>query len=573
MDHVIWYPNERVDISDLRAATGGLILAELERLQRTLMLPSGRSTTGQAATAARIVGGFTRTVAANVFTLAAGQGILARNDGGVLRFGAVLGDQSPASYALTLGSDGLHAIWIRAVSTPSDAQNRAFWDASGGAETIDSVPTRSVATWEAVSRLASAGPPGVGEYVKVWEATVAGGVITGSTDFRHFFFEGSAHPTDAYEQEWGSGNDRNADRAAYGVQDLHRFVQMVRRQLSDAIDPVGGQAAHKAITVGLHQLDDEHKTNGKHGAVNADSLTVTGLTSVGNTIVAPGVGTNGLVISPGALAMTGTAVPEDYRARRDPASSTVHRYAVRDCFGFEERGRADITSDFRSSYNGAFATSLELSQHTPPWGVVASAGPTKQAIGSVGINATPGLGIYVPADTDAITITPGAYDTAGMIADLPALELMFSTVAGGLAAMRVGMGLTVAGTKGIWMEALNYGAGAGFNLKIDFGAGPGGVGLLAPIPAVAATYSFRLVLASRFIYWADVRMLDHAPGSSPVSLGSMTFDATLDPLAPLDADTLGVSITVENQSGGAGLGSLAYLHRFQYRSRGMLMLP
>lgn len=573
MDQVNWYPNERVDLSDLRAATGGLVMAELERLQRSLMLPPGRSTTGQAATSARVVSGFTRTTATNVFTLAAGAAILARNDGGVLRFGLIVGDQAPASYALTLGADGVHAIWIRAVSTPSDQQNRAFWDAPGGTETIDTVATRNVATWEAVSRLASAGPPGVGEYVKVWEATVAGGVITGSTDFRHFFFEGSAHPTDAYEQEWGAGNDRNADRAAYGVQDWHRFAQMVRRQLSDAIDPVGGNATHKAVTVGLHQLDDEHKTDGKHGGVNADTLTVTGLSTLQHTRIAPTIGGTGLEISPGALAMTGTAVAEDWRARRDPASSAVHRYAVRDCLGLEDRGRADVTSYFRSSYNGSFATFTEMAERTPPWDVIASAGPTKQAIGSTALNATPGLGLYVPADTDAITITPGAYDTAGRLEDLPVLELMFSVAAGGFAAMRVGMGLTIAGTKQIWVEALNYGVWPGFNLLIDFGAGPGGVSLAAPIPAVAATYSFRLVIASRFLYWADVRMLDHAPGSSPVSLGSMQFDTTPDPLAPLATDTLGASITAENQSGGAGVGSLAVLHRFQYRSRGLLMLP
>lgn len=576
MDRPTWYPNERVDIADLRAATGALVLAELERWQRVLTLPAGRSTTGQAATSARVLSGFTRTIVGNVFTLAAGAGIFARNDSGALSFGLLGGDQAPASYALTLGSDGVHAIWVRMVETPSATENRVFWDATGATEVVESVTTRTVATWEAVSRLASAGPPGLGEYAKLWEATVAGGVITASADFRHFFFEGSAHPSDAYEHEWGSGNDRNADRATYGVQDLHRFVSMVRRQLSDIVDPVGGQAAHKAVTVGLHQLDDEHLTSGQHGAVHAVSLAASVSVTSPQVVVQPGVGTTGLIVDPYALAMTGTAVAELRYARRDPASAATVPYAAMDCFGFEERGRGDFYSDFRSSDEGAFATLADMAAATWPWGNISAAGaPTAYGNAATTGGVTRGLGLYVPADADSVTITPGMEDGSGALGDLPAMELLFSALGAEWTRARLALTLKIGAAMRLYFECKNYagGAGPGFWMQFDDGGGPGGVGLAgSPVPAGSMIYSVRLVVTSPTKYWFDVRSLSTAPASTPVSLGSQTYDVSGLPVPPADTDPLGVTITVENQSGGAGT-SMIILHRFQYRSRRLLMLP
>ena len=206
MDQTLFHANERVDRSDLEAATGKLVLAELLRMQRTLILPSGR-TLPLAGTSARLFGGFALSTVGGSATVTAGSGIVPYNDNGTLSFGLAIGDQSPASYTLDLSgaADGTYAIWIRFASDEADPQNRVFWNAAATplpAEEIASVPTRKLGTWEAIFALASAGQPGIGEYVKVHQVGVVGGAITSSADYRHFIFEGSA--ADSYAQEWGS---------------------------------------------------------------------------------------------------------------------------------------------------------------------------------------------------------------------------------------------------------------------------------------------------------------------------------------------------------------------------------
>ena len=83
------------------------------------------------------------------------------------------------------------------------------------------------------------------------------GAITGITKKRKFFFEGDENAAYAATvsleagtyRAWGSGNDRNADRALYGVQDLQTFTAAMRSQLASLL----GQAWYATPTEALNQ--------------------------------------------------------------------------------------------------------------------------------------------------------------------------------------------------------------------------------------------------------------------------------------------------------------------------------
>jgi hypothetical protein len=148
----------------------------------------------------------------------------------------LLGEESPASYSIDVTGlgDGTYNVFARLVYSQASSENRVFWNASGTpGEYIDNVPTRNVPAWQYAIQADSVAPPGIGEYVLLWKATVATGAVSALTDYRHFFFEGDVNGT--YAQEWGTGNDRNANRATYGAGDLHKFVQGVRTQLAEII--------------------------------------------------------------------------------------------------------------------------------------------------------------------------------------------------------------------------------------------------------------------------------------------------------------------------------------------------
>ncbi|MCU0913018.1 MAG: hypothetical protein MUC88_00470 [Planctomycetes bacterium] len=270
MDHIQWYPNERVQLSDLELATGQLVEQDMARATRCLILPRGRSTGSAAAHEARVLSGFSGTVPGGLGTgttlvLSSGKAILGLLNGADLEFGVVHGDSSPDSYTLdfSTASVGNYDVYVRYVQADSSRENRIFWNPVGSpaAEEVDTVYTQKEATWEAVYQAAALAPPGNGEWFRVYRVTIASGpVISALADYRHFFFEGSAATADGpYEQEWGDGtNDRNADRATYGLGDLHLWSQMVRRQLGEIIDN-GSNVSHvKLPAIDLESAGVEH---------------------------------------------------------------------------------------------------------------------------------------------------------------------------------------------------------------------------------------------------------------------------------------------------------------------------
>jgi hypothetical protein len=245
MKTVLAHPSERLGLPDALDGMGGLQLEDSLRRTTTIWLPTGR-TTGQAATSARILGGFDFDAIVldtdDSCVLNRGTGILPYLQGATLNYGYLQGDEGVDSVALDFSSaaDGAYSVYVRATLNPGESQNRVFWNPSGApaAEFVDHVNTRNVPGWEAVFQDSAAAAPGQGEWVKIYEIVIASSVIHTVTDFRHLYFEGSA--ADSYQHEWGDGaNDRAADRSLYGVQDLHWALQAIRRQLDDIIGKTG----------------------------------------------------------------------------------------------------------------------------------------------------------------------------------------------------------------------------------------------------------------------------------------------------------------------------------------------
>lgn len=308
MDRVAILPNQRVGIDDYEDGAGGrLVQADQIREGRVFLLPSGRAN-GSAVTSARILEGFEVSFGGTpdtTATITRGSGLFpVIGDDDLLTFGLMVGDEGAASQIIDFASaapSSVQTVYVRAVRALTEAVNRVFWNPSGSParEFTDNVPTRLTSSWE-VAFQASALPPPGSDWVKVGEMTLDGTSSPLSyADYRHFYFEGDEESGNQYAHEWGDGaNDRNADRGAYGIQDLHLFVQMVRRQLSDIIDPVatGAPHHHEAVTVGLKQLDDEHKTDGEHGAINADSIDVSGSVAITTDLSVDGEVTGDLQI-------------------------------------------------------------------------------------------------------------------------------------------------------------------------------------------------------------------------------------------------------------------------------------
>lgn len=268
MKRVKFYGNERVGLPDMQDSAGALLAIDnLLRQARITVLPDGKNT-GGAATSARIFSGFEYSVpgglgVGNTFILTAGRGIFPIYDNQELKFGLILGDFSPATKTLDFSavSPGTYAVYVRYIYQQTDSENRIFWNATTAAEEVSNLTTRETGYWDATFKLSTEGPPGNGEYVKIYEVEItAGPVVNTVDDYRHLYFEGDAYAA-AFTQEWGDGaNDRNADRAAYPIEDWHQFAQFLRRQLKEIIDPTLNYAHAKLPDIDLKTTKDTFDT-------------------------------------------------------------------------------------------------------------------------------------------------------------------------------------------------------------------------------------------------------------------------------------------------------------------------
>lgn len=225
-------PNERVDISDFEFLAGEGTQASLRQIGHKVLMEESvvrnQDMTGY------ILDGFAiSNPAASQLRVTKGRAILSQRLNGAVVQGIVT-TEGDATITVDLNSyaAGDYGIYIRFEEIESDDQGRIFWNPTGdGSEYVDTVSTRYVAKWSLRVESASPGT----EWLLIGEVAQATMVIT---DKRPFYFEGMPHTTTAYQSGWstdgdGLANDRNADRATYGVGDFHTFIRAVKQCLED----------------------------------------------------------------------------------------------------------------------------------------------------------------------------------------------------------------------------------------------------------------------------------------------------------------------------------------------------
>jgi hypothetical protein len=176
-----------------------------------------------------------------------GKAIVGYRDRGEIRYGSLLTSGATSrSIDVSAFTDGAYTVYVCLSLSDNEYGNRAFWDATLGtpAEVTRNVPTRRVENWSIAVETTSPGA----EWIPVATFTKSGASLTGLTDVRELYFEGQAANSYAVlDPEWGTSNDRNANRSTYGIRSLRKFVRAVQRQISSII---GGTGWWSAIPAG-----------------------------------------------------------------------------------------------------------------------------------------------------------------------------------------------------------------------------------------------------------------------------------------------------------------------------------
>jgi len=162
-----------------------------------------------------------------------GRAILAWRTGGTVRHGVITseGDANKIIDMTAMGA-ATYNVYIRFEYVDGDNSSRIFWDPAGtGSEITQTVPTRLLANWSLRVETTSPGA----EWLQIGTANNAGGSLV-IVDQRPMYFEGT--PNSTYASGWsaeggGVANDRNANRATYGVKDLQAFTAAMRQCVED----------------------------------------------------------------------------------------------------------------------------------------------------------------------------------------------------------------------------------------------------------------------------------------------------------------------------------------------------
>jgi hypothetical protein len=163
-----------------------------------------------------------------VLQVTRGTAILSTREAGQVVTGTLTSEgDATLQVDLTGYSNGLYNVYVRFQVADGTIENRVFWDPVAVGEFVQSVPTRKLAGWGVAVALTSPG----GEWFKIGEVTVATSPPLTITQKRQLYFEGDE--ANSYITGWGGGNDRNADRAQYGVHDFHTFAAAMNQKLKE----------------------------------------------------------------------------------------------------------------------------------------------------------------------------------------------------------------------------------------------------------------------------------------------------------------------------------------------------
>ena len=234
-------PGQRIDQPDFEHVADRTPRDGLEQLGQGLL-------TGTDTNRHYVLSGFTPSVNSTTVTVAGGTALLSYRDQGELRYSTLVTDGA-TSRSIDIGSfpDATYFVYVAVTLEEGTYENRAFWDTTlnPDAETTRTVATKRIEDWTIAVETVSPGD----EWMKIAQVVKSAGSLT-LTDQREFYFEGSPVSSPAYSvttTEWGTNDDRNANRATYGVKSLRKFVRAVQHQLTSII---GGTGWWSAIPAG-----------------------------------------------------------------------------------------------------------------------------------------------------------------------------------------------------------------------------------------------------------------------------------------------------------------------------------
>jgi hypothetical protein len=221
--------NERVDLGDFEFIADAAWQDAHRQLPEQFLVDPAKTRTF-------IIDGFeTTNPIAEQVQVAKGRALLSIRENGVVKR-TILTSEGDATKTIDASTfaNGTYGVYIRFEYVEGASESRIFWNPAGaGSEFAQTVATKRLANWSMRAELASPGT----EWEKVAEFVVTGGTITaGPTDYRNLYFEGEVNG--GYPNRWstdsgGTANDRNSDRAQYGVKDLNTFTRAMRQCLED----------------------------------------------------------------------------------------------------------------------------------------------------------------------------------------------------------------------------------------------------------------------------------------------------------------------------------------------------
>lgn len=223
------HSNERIDLNDFA------YLAD-ESLQGLVRQMPGEFMVDPDKRRRWIIDGFeaTQVPATEQVQVTRGRALLGQREGGLVFYSVLTTEGDPTKIVdASVLPNGNYGVYVRFEYVEGETASRVFWNPAGlGSEFAQTVTTRRLANWSMRMELTSPGA----EWEEVARVNVVGGAITLITDTRYFYFEGSTD--DSYESGWSSegggvANDRNADRAQYGVHDLQTFTAAMRQCIED----------------------------------------------------------------------------------------------------------------------------------------------------------------------------------------------------------------------------------------------------------------------------------------------------------------------------------------------------
>lgn len=148
-------------------------------------------------------------------------------DGSTLEHAVFFGQDGPSTQAVDLSAlpGGTYHAYIRVSFDTGVNGNRIFYTA--GEEIPDTIDTRYAFGWDV--QVAASSPGDQWQLIADldWDGST---LVTGDiTQHQDHLFEGNAGVT--FNSTWGAGNDRNVDRAQYGVFSFKRWNEALRKQL------------------------------------------------------------------------------------------------------------------------------------------------------------------------------------------------------------------------------------------------------------------------------------------------------------------------------------------------------